>query len=138
MIPSSTAASGAAPDGPVYMLNVLWFAADDGRATYSRYASAAMPLLHRAGARVVEMLVPVADVIGEFGADAVFVVEWPSWEVFERTVGSAEYQDIAKLRERALERSLLVRCARPPAGPLFGALDAGASAAAGSDAADSD
>ena len=102
-----------APDdekGPIYMLNVLWFKPDGGRGRYMEYIAAAGPLVAKHGGRPLPGYVPRTAVIGDFDADLVFFVEWPSWRVFTEFAGSAEYSTIAHLREDAITKSLLIRC----------------------------
>jgi uncharacterized protein (DUF1330 family) len=50
--------------------------------------------------------------IGEFDADLFFVVEWPSWEVFQAFINDSEFEAIRHLREEAITKSLLIRCCR--------------------------
>ena len=94
----------------VYMLNVLWFKPDGGAATYGHYAKAVQPLLAAAGARVLDGYQPVHALIGDWDPDLLFIVEWPSWQVFQETVQGEAYAKIRHLREDALDRSLLIRC----------------------------
>lgn len=97
---------------PVYMLNVLWFKKDGGARTYQRYAAAAAPILDELGARALPAFEPQMGVIGKWDPDLFFLVEWPDWQTFLSLQTHAGYQEIAHLREEALEKSLLIRCRR--------------------------
>lgn len=50
--------------------------------------------------------------IGEFDADLLFMVEWPSREIFQAFINDSEFQAIHHLREEAIAKSLLIRCSR--------------------------
>jgi uncharacterized protein (DUF1330 family) len=100
----------SAADVPVYMLNVLWFKPDGGAEKYREYLRAAGPIVARYGGKKLDTFVPEQAIIGNFDADLVFTVEWPSWAVFEEFVTDAEYEAIRHLREEAIRDSLLVRC----------------------------
>ena len=97
-------------DEPIYMLNVLWFRPETGARRYKEYLAAAAPISARYGARKLDSYVPERSIIGEFDADLVFVVEWPSRASFENFVNDSEFQAIRHLREEAITNSLLVRC----------------------------
>lgn len=102
-------------DKPVYMLNALWFKPDGGMEKYVEYARAVQPFLEKYGGRKLkETFVPDLAVIGEFDADMIFFVEWPSWEVFQQFAADPEFQEVSKIREAALEKSLLIRCSLSP------------------------
>lgn len=96
-----------ADEGPVTMLNLLAFRPDGGRERYLEYGAAVMPLLERAGARVVFQgeAAPVA--IGRDGWDQVLLVEYPTRGAFLEMIGSPEYAAIAHLRTEALVRGEL-------------------------------
>lgn len=98
----------------IYMFNALWFKGDEGRAMYRKYLKAAGEVIAELeiGANVLDRFEPQQALIGEFDADLMFVVEYPNQAAFDRFVGSPEYQAIAHLRENAIEKSLLIRCAR--------------------------
>jgi len=103
---------GSNVDEPIYMLNVLWFKSDGGRERYRQYLKAAGPLAAKFGAKKLDSYVPDLTVIGEFNADLIFVVEWPSWSEFQSFINAPEFQLLRGLRETALEKSLLIRCRR--------------------------
>ena len=95
----------------IYMLNALWFKADGGREKYLEYGAAVAPLIEQAGAEVQDGLyVPEESLIGNWDPDVFFIVKYPSKEAFDSMINSAEYAEVAPLRETALEKSLLVRC----------------------------
>lgn len=95
-----------------YMLNALWFKPDGGRETYQRYMRAAGPIVARFGGRPLPAFKPFKAVIGNFDADLVFFVEWPSWTVFKQFTNDPEYKEVMRLREEAINDSLLIRCQR--------------------------
>lgn len=95
---------------PVYMLNVLWFKKDGGKETYARYWANATKILANAGATVSDMVSPEQCIIGEWDADAVFIVKYPSMAVIKRLKDSPEVVANKHLREEALEKSLLIQC----------------------------
>ncbi len=97
-------------DEPVYMLNALWFKAQGGKEKYQEYAAAAEPFLAEAGAKVCEKYTPDKQLIGEWNPDVFFVVRYPSKAAFAKMANSPEYEKILRLREEALEKSLLIRC----------------------------
>ncbi len=100
------------PDEKIYMLNALWFKKDGGAGKYAEYAAAAAPFVTELGGRLVESYAPDVALIGEWDPDLFFVVEWPSWDAFTKLPENAGYQEIAHLREDALDKSLLLRCRR--------------------------
>lgn len=97
-------------DKPIYMLNALWFEGDAGAALYAEYAAAAAPYVEKYGGRLVASYAPDLALIGDWDPDLFFVVEWPSWEAFQKLPADPGYQAVAPLRERGLRRSLLLRC----------------------------
>ena len=99
-------------DQPIYMLNVLWFDPDGGRERYDAYLEAAGPIVARYGAKKLDSYLPEQAMIGEFDADLLFVVEWPSWETFQAFINDSEFQATRQLREEAITKSLLIRCSR--------------------------
>jgi uncharacterized protein (DUF1330 family) len=96
-----------ADEGPVTMLNLLAFRPDGGRERYLEYGAAVLPLLERAGARVVFQGAAAPVAIGAEGWDLVLLVEYPTRGAFLEMVGSPEYQQIAHLRTEALSRGEL-------------------------------
>lgn len=97
-------------DERIYMLNALWFDGEAGAALYAEYAAAAAPFVERYGGRLVASYAPDLALIGDWDPDLFFVVEWPSWEAFQRLPADPGYQAVAPLRERGLRSSLLLRC----------------------------
>ncbi len=100
-------------DQKVYMLNALWFKSEGGLQRYRKYKKAASPLIKKYGGRRLKSFVADRAVVGEFDADLVYFVEYPSWQAYKDYANSADYHKIAYLREESLERSLLIRCVRP-------------------------
>ena len=97
----------------IYMLNAFWFKEDGGEALYKEYMQEALPLIHDVGGKKLRSVVPVRTLVGEFDADLVYFIEFPSWEAYKGFANSAPYHKIAyKLRE-AVDKSLVVRCERP-------------------------
>jgi len=97
----------------IYMLNALWFKQDGGEARYHEYIKAIEPLVSAAGGRKLRSLVPTRGLIGDFDADLMFFVEYPDWDAFKKFANSADYHQVAHMREEAIEKSLLIRCDRP-------------------------
>lgn len=97
----------------IYVLNALWFKPDGGAERYAKYLTKIVPLIEAAGGRKLHSLVPTRAMIGEFDADLMFFVEFPSWQAFKDFANTTEYHKLAHLREDAIEKSLLVRCDRP-------------------------
>lgn len=97
--------------GPVAMLNLLKFKADEGRESYLRYAAGVQPHLDRVGASIGYMGNAGGVVIGteESGRwDAVLVVHYPSRAAFLEMVLDPGYQEVATHRTNALEDSRLI------------------------------
>lgn len=94
-------------DLPVVMLNLLRFKPDGGRERYLEYGTAVMPLLEKAGARVVFLGDPALPLLGEGRWDSVLLVEYPTRQAFLDMLASAEYQAIGHLRTEALEHGEL-------------------------------
>ncbi len=95
------------------MLNALWFKPDGGEQLYKEYLDLAIPMIEAVGGRKLKSFVPDRAIIGEFDADLVFFIEYPSWQAFRTFANSAEYHAIAYKREEAITNSLLIRCGRP-------------------------
>jgi uncharacterized protein (DUF1330 family) len=99
-------------DGPFYMLNALWFT-EGGAETYRQYIREAGPIIAEVGGKpATPGFVPERALIGEFDADLVFVVEYPSWASFQALLEHEKYQEIRHLREEAITKSLLIRCGK--------------------------
>lgn len=101
-------------DGPFYMFNALWFKQDGGAEKYSEYLQAAGPFVAKHGGVAQDSYVPEQAIIGEFDADLVFLVEWPSQAAFTALIQDKGYQAIAHLREEAIVDSLLIRFRKLP------------------------
>jgi uncharacterized protein (DUF1330 family) len=109
---TETAKADLMGDQPIYMLNALWFDPDGGSERYKEYLKAAAPIVARFGGKKLESYLPEQALIGEFDADLLFVVEWPSWETFQAFINDSEFQATRQLREEAITKSLLIRCRR--------------------------
>ena len=95
----------------IYMLNALWFKPDGGREKYAEYGAAVAPFVEKYGGRKLkETFIPDMAIIGDFDADMVFFVEWPSWEMFQQFANDPDFQPVSAIREEAIEKSLLIRC----------------------------
>lgn len=106
-------------DERVYMLNALWFKPRGGAEKYREYMKAVAPYLRKVGGKVHSALyAPQKAVIGEFDADLIFFVEYPSQAALQRMAQDPGYLANAyPLREAALRKSLLIQCASiTPAG----------------------
>ncbi len=97
-------------DDKVYMLNVLWFQPDGGEERYRQYLRETATVFQKYGGRKLDSYHPQQAIIGDFDADLVFLVEWPSWESFQSFVADPDYQPLREIRESAISNSLLVRC----------------------------
>jgi len=97
-------------DGPVFMLNLLRFAGEQGRAEYERYGQAAAPFLGETGASVRYLGNVAATVIGGEEWDEVILVEYPSLDAFFKMTGNPDYP--SDIRAGALEDSRLY-CTQP-------------------------
>jgi uncharacterized protein (DUF1330 family) len=99
--------SRRAGEGPVTMLNLLAFKPGGGQERYAEYGAAVLPLLERAGGRVVFQGPAAPAVIGAESWDLVLLVEYPTRGAFLEMIRSPEYGAIAHLRTEALERGEL-------------------------------
>jgi len=97
-------------DGPIFMLNLLRFAADGGAEDYARYGQAAAPFLSKSGASVRYLGNVQATVIGGESWDEVVLVEYPSLAAFLQMTGDPDYP--SALRAGALTDSRLY-CTQP-------------------------
>jgi uncharacterized protein (DUF1330 family) len=98
----------------IYMLNALWFKPDGGAEKYAEYGAAAGPFVQALGGKMIDGYQPQQSLIGEWDPDLFFLVEWPNWESFTKLAADPGYQKIAHLREEALDKSLLIQCAKLP------------------------
>lgn len=94
-------------EGPVTMLNLLSFNLEGGRERYAEYGEAVLPLLEKAGGRLVFQGAAAPVVLGEDSWDLVLLVEYPTRGAFLEMVQSPEYQAIAHLRTEALAKGEL-------------------------------
>lgn len=108
--------TSSSASGPVVMINLLRFKPDGGAEAYAHYGEGVLPLLARAGARLVWQGRPDSVVIGPEADlwDSVVLVEYPSVQAFVEMVSSADYQAISGRRTEALVDSRLI--ATTPAG----------------------
>ncbi|NNC96451.1 MAG: DUF1330 domain-containing protein [Gammaproteobacteria bacterium] len=109
-------------DTPILMLNMLRFrvsakyskedqaTACSGIEAYQRYSDLAFPILKSVNASMRLYSNALATMIGPQDEtwDRVFVVEWPSFDVFLNTVMDPEYQKITFHRSAALDDSRLI------------------------------
>lgn len=96
-----------ADEGPVTMLNLLAFKPDGGRERYAEYGEAVLPLLEKAGGRLVFQGTSSPVVLGEDSWDLVLLVEYPTRAAFLEMIQSPAYQEIAHLRTEALAKGEL-------------------------------
>lgn len=96
----------------IYMLNALWFKKNGGAEKYAEYGAAAGPFVQALGGKMVEGYLPQQALIGDWDPDVFFLVEWPNWESFTQLAEDEGYKKIAHLRTEALEKSLLIQCAK--------------------------
>jgi uncharacterized protein (DUF1330 family) len=97
------------PGGPVVMLNLLRFA-DGGRELYAHYAEALRAtFLPRYGGEVLYAGDGSTPLVADAGQewDAVLLVRYPSRAAFSRMVADPEYQEVTRLRTRALTEAVL-------------------------------
>ena len=95
-------------EGPIHMLNMLRYKKDGGQETYMKYSDNTKPLLEARGGKIVSSWSPRMTVIGDERWDWIFIVEYPSKDVFFDMITSEEYQSGVHLRTEALEDSRLV------------------------------
>ena len=97
----------------IYMLHAYWFKADGGEALYKQYMKEALPLIEEAGGIKLRSVVPERALVGEFDADLLYFLEFPSWGAYKGYANSAQYHKIAyKLRD-SVEKSIVVKCRKP-------------------------
>ena len=97
----------------IYMLHAYWFKPEGGKELYKEFMSEALPLIDQAGGKKLRSVVPERALQGEFDADLMYFVEFPSWENYRGYANSSDYHKIAYKLQEAVDKSLLVRCARP-------------------------
>lgn len=118
--------SGAGPEEPVIMLNLLRFKerADgidegvSGREAYERYAQATAPFLAKVGGRLLLAAEARQMVIGPQALewDMALMVEYPSRAKFLEMATDAKYLLVHQHRDAALADSRLIACSALPAG----------------------
>lgn len=112
-----------APDGKLYMLNLLKFKeraeyADgrdselSGAEAYARYAEGVGGIIRELGGRGIWSGYSNVQVIGDGDAawDMVAIVEYPSLEAFRKMTASEAYQAVHVHREAGLDHQLLINC----------------------------
>jgi uncharacterized protein (DUF1330 family) len=107
------AATSAEDAAPVFMLNLLRFAPEDGAEGYARYAAAVQPHLARVGGEIQWAGACDQALIGPDDPewDLVLVVRYPSRAKFLEMVSDPGYREIAQHRTGALADSRLIPCA---------------------------
>ena len=102
--------------GKIYILNALWFKADGGAERYAEYGVAVGPIVAKYGGRIDgRSYVPRQNLIGEFDADLVFFVEWPSLEAFQTFAQDPDLPTASAIRSDSITKSLLIQCDPVPA-----------------------
>ena len=109
------------PQGvPIVMLNMLRFRetaaypdgrpAISGRAAYAKYSAEASKQVAQVGGSLVWIGEALGSVIGppDEQWDQIFLIRYPSFEMFIRMINSAAYQDIVVHRTAALKDSRLI------------------------------
>ena len=92
----------------VYMLNLLRFKKDSGRAAYyGDYGAKVILMVHARGGKPVMSLKGIGAVVSDEAIDRLILVSYPAPDRFREMITSAEYQAIAHLRTDAIELGLL-------------------------------
>lgn len=113
------------PDGPVAMLNALWFR-PGGMELYGQYGGAVLPMLAEVGAKLSTPFLQVEESLeGGFDPGMVGFVRYPSAKAFDEMWRSERYQRVAHLRTDAVHRAVLTRCAIEPPDSGEALLDSG-------------
>lgn len=94
-------------EGPVTMLNLLAFKPEGGRERYLEYGTAVLPLLERAGGKVLFQGPASPPLLGDHSWDLVLLVEYPTRQAFLEMIQSPDYQAITHLRTEALKKGEL-------------------------------
>jgi uncharacterized protein (DUF1330 family) len=122
-----TALLEGAPDGTLYMLNLLKFREHaeypDGRDTdlsgaeaYGLYGQPVAKMIGELGGRIAWVGFPNTLVIGDAGEgdwDQIAIVAYPSLEAFRTMTESPDYLEAYVHREAGLESQLLINCLGP-------------------------
>ena len=105
------------PNQAIVMVNILKYKAStpeglSGQEVYQRYVNNALPLIQKAGGKLVWQGQVQQTVIGEVEGqpDTIFLVEYPSVQNFLQMAISEDYQKIANDRTIALEYGGLAAC----------------------------
>lgn len=99
-------------DNRVFIMHSIWYK-PGGASKYREYLQKALPMVEAADGRKLRSLEPERALVGDFDADLVFFIEFPSWELYKKFVTSAEHRKLAYLRESAVDKMVIVKCARP-------------------------
>ena len=97
-------------ESPILMFNALWFKPDGGAEKYREYMAAASPIMVRHGGKKRTGGIPNKAIIGDFDADLIFFIEWPSQAAFQAFIADPEFESARDIREAAIRDSLLIRC----------------------------
>lgn len=100
-------------DERVFMLHALWFKPNGGRKRYREYLKLATPIAEAVGGRRLRSLSPERSIVGDFDADLLFFIEFPSWDAYKKFFFNPEHHKIAHIREDAITKMLLIKCLRP-------------------------
>lgn len=100
-------------DERVFMLNALWFDPNGGEERYQDYWKLVFPMIEAVGGRKLKSFEPERALEGEFDADLIFFVEYPSFEAFKTFANSPEHHKLAFMKKEAVYNSLVVQCSRP-------------------------
>ena len=97
------------PGGPVYLLNLLRFQPDGGRARYQEYLNKANAFAPQFGAELVYFGEAGPALIGETGQewDAVLISRYPNRQAFADLIRSDGYKSVAHIHHDALIEAVL-------------------------------
>lgn len=99
----------------ICMFNALWFKADGGAELYAEYGAAVQPILADVGAELIfPVMVVDRSLEGGLDPDLIVFVRYPSIAAFDGMWRSDAYQKVAHLRQDALSKAILTRCALDP------------------------
>ena len=97
---------------PVYFLSAVWFRSDGGARRYQAHLEMAWPIAMKYGCKKLDSYVPETVMFGEFDADLIMFVRFPSREKFDACMNDPEFQEIFANRDKSLKKSFLVQCRR--------------------------
>lgn len=89
------------------MLNLLKFKKEGGQEAYFRYIKDSGPYVRKVGAEALYFGKANELLYGTEEWDVVMLVRYPSREAFLQMVNDPGYREVHKLREQALERTVL-------------------------------